>query len=193
MDITLKCYCGLVEGVLFNADKNSGTRAVCCCDDCQAFAEHLTTDTEILDEFGGTEIFQTSQAQVRIHKGVEHLRCLRLTSKGIRRWYTACCGTPVGNTLSAGLPFVGVLHTFVSSDVDRDAALGPVRAYVQTRHARGTPTYSHSAPGFPLGITLRIARKMLIWKLRGWHKPSVFFAPDGRTIVKPEVLTADNG
>ena len=176
-----------------NADKNSGTRAVCCCDDCQSFANFLSADTGILDEFGGSEIYQTSQAQVRIHKGLEHLRCVRLSSKGIRRWYTGCCNTPVGNTLSASLPFVGVLHTFISSRIDRDAALGPVRAYVQTRHALGTPTYPHSAEGFPIGITLRIARKMLIWKLRGWHKPSVFFGSDGQTIVKPQVLTEGSG
>jgi NAD kinase len=40
---------------------------------------------------------------------------------------------------------------------------------------------------FPLGITLRIIRKMLDWKIRGMHKPSAFFRADGTPVSTPTV------
>lgn len=65
--------------------------------------------------------------------------------------------------------------------------LGPVRAYVQTQYATGSPDYPHSAEKYPLGITLRIMRKMLVWKIRGMNKPSVFFTDDGKPVSSPTV------
>ena len=189
MDIKLKCSCGAVQGTAVNITPSSGNRVICCCDDCQKFANHLDCKTPILDEFGGTDLFQTSQSQVRIESGAEHLRCLRLTSKGLFRWYTGCCNTPVGNTFSASMPFIGIFQNFIDLGDERDTVLGPVRAYVQTQHALGTPTYPSSAKKFPIGITLRIMRKMLLWKLKGMNKPSVFFTDNGEPTVKPTVLT----
>ena len=109
---------------------------------------------------------------------------MRLTKKGMLRWYTSCCNTPVGNTMSAKMPFVGVIHTFIN-EPNRDEVLGPVRAFVQTQSARGVPDYPKHASKFPLGITARIIRKMIVWKLQGKQKPSVFFGDDGRPVVKP--------
>lgn len=180
--------CGAVEGVAVGVTPQSGNRVVCCCDDCQRFAEHLNGESDILDEFGGTDIYQTSQSQVTVNSGAEHLRCVRLSEKGLTRWYTDCCKTPIGNTLSAKVPFVGGIHSFMDIDQGRDETLGPVRAYVQIQHARGEPTYPHGAEKFPLGITLRIVRKMLMWKLRGMSKPSAFYDESGKAQSKPTVL-----
>lgn len=182
--INLTCGCGAVTGCAANVTPSSGSRVVCCCSDCQDFAAHIGRESDTLDTFGGTEIFQMSQSQVTIDQGHDKLQSMRLSKKGLLRWYTSCCNTPVGNTMSAGMPFVGVIHTFMDIP-DRDAALGPVRAYVQTQHAKGEPDYPHHSPKFPLGITLRIMRKMLAWKIQGKHKPSVFFGDDGRPVVKP--------
>jgi len=186
----LSCECGKVTGEIVNANANSGIRVVCCCDDCQTFANHLNKTDQTLDEFGGTEIYQTSQSQVVIHTGLDQLQCLRLKPKGLLRWYTGCCNTPVANTVSAGMPFAGMINTFWHKDNNPDADIGPVRAYVQTQHATGTPTYPKASAKFPLGITLHIMRKMLGWKVRGMSKPSVFFK-DGRPAVKP-VLVFEN-
>ena len=41
-------------------------------------------------------------------QGQDRIVGLRLTTKGLFRWYTRCCHTPVGNTVSASIPFVGV-------------------------------------------------------------------------------------
>lgn len=188
MNIRLKCSCGAVAGVAVNITPDTGNRAVCCCDDCQAFAKHLGRDDDILDEFGGTDIYQTSQSQVAIDTGAEYLRCVRLTSKGLLRWYADCCKTPIGNTISAGMPLIGLIHNFMHIEGDRGSVLGPVRAFVQTKHAHGKPTYPHSAEKFPLGIALRIIGKMLLWKLRGMHRPSAFFDEHGNPVVKATVL-----
>ena len=182
--ISLKCQCGQVTGQATNITPSSGTRVVCCCSDCQAFTTFLEREAETLDEFGGTEVFQMSQSQLSIQQGHDKLQSMRLTKKGLLRWYTSCCNTPVGNTMNAKMPFVGVIHTFID-EPNRDSVLGPVRAFVQTQHARGVPDYPKHAPKFPLGITARIIRKMIVWKLQGKQKPSVFFDDEGRPVVKP--------
>ncbi|WP_299079335.1 DUF6151 family protein [uncultured Paraglaciecola sp.] len=172
MNVNLSCRCKAVQGVALNLTPKNGNRLVCCCDDCQAFANYLNQEGDILDEFGGTEIFQTSQSQVRIDSGAEHLRCLRLKPKGLNRWYSHCCNTPVANTMGAKSPFVGLIHSFINIEGERHNTLGAIRTYVQTQHAHGTPTYPHKADKFPLGITLRMIRMMLMWKLKGMHQPS---------------------
>ena len=184
--VFLECRCGRVKGTATNITPSSGNRVVCCCEDCQQFAHKLESADVVLDQYGGTEIFQTSQSQISIHEGADQLRSMRLSAKGLLRWYTGCCNTPVGNSINASMPFVGVLVVFMK-DVQRDYVLGPVRAYVQTQYAKGNPDYPHSAEKYPLGITLRIIRKMLVWKLRGMHKPSVFFNSDGTPVSKPVI------
>lgn len=187
-DIPLKCTCGLVRGKALNITPANGIRVVCCCNDCQSFASYLNRSEDILDEFGGTDIAQTSQSQIKIEQGAEHLRCMKLSKKGLTRWYTDCCKTPVGNTMSGSLPFVGVIHNFMDDEGSRDTNLGLVQAYVQNRHALKPPTHERSAEKFPIGVTLKIIRKMAVWKLRAMHKPSPFFNEDGRAISRPTVL-----
>ena len=188
MDVQLKCSCGAVQGLALNITPQSGNRVVCCCDDCQKFAAELKREADILDEFGGTEVYQTSQLQVKIETGSEHLRCLRLTPKGLFRWYTGCCNTPIGNTLNARFPLIGLVHNFMDIENGRDNTLGAVRAYVQIQHAKGEPTYPNPAQKFPIGITLRIIRKIVAWKIRGMSKPSAFFTEGGRPVVKPTIV-----
>lgn len=185
--VSLKCHCGEVKGSATDVSPKSGIRVICCCSDCQAFANHLSCESQVLDEFGGTEIFQVSQSQVTIKRGHDKLRCLRLTDKGLLRWYTSCCNTPVGNTINAKLPFVGIIHSFIN-EKKMDQVLGDVRSAVQTQHARGEPTYPKQHKKFPLGLTAQIARKMALWKLHGMQKPSVFFGDDDRPVVKPIIV-----
>lgn len=185
--LSLKCQCGEVQGTAIDVTPSSGSRVVCCCCDCQAFATHLSRDEDTLDEFGGTEIFQISQSQLRIQHGLDKLQSMRLSEKGLTRWYAKCCNTPIANTMNANMPFVGVIHTFID-EPDRDDVLGPVRAYVQTQYAKGVPDYPKHSAKFPLGITLRIIRKIMLWKLAGKQKPSVFYGNDGRTVVRTIVL-----
>ena len=188
MNVKLSCTCGAVQGRALDLTPNNGNRIVCCCDDCQAFANHLTGEVDVLDEFGGTEIFQTTQSQVKIDKGAEHLCCIRLRPKGLNRWYTHCCQTPVANTMGATMPFAGLIHNFINLNDERDKILGPIRGFVQTQHALGEPTYPQPAKKFPLGLTLRMIRKMLMWKLKGKQSPSAFFDENGNAITKINTL-----
>lgn len=188
-DISLKCTCGAVRGVAKNITQTNGIRIVCCCDDCQSFAHYLERADDILDEFGGTDISQTSQSQIEIEQGAEHLRCVKLKKKGLVRWYTECCKTPIGNTMNGSMPFIGVIHSFMDDEGRRDNNLGAVQAYVMNKHALKPPTHKNSAEKFPLGITLKVIKKMAVWKLRGMHKPSPFFSEDGRAVSKPSKLS----
>lgn len=187
--VPLKCDCGQVQGTAHDISASDGTRVVCCCDDCQAFAQHLHHEAKTLDEFGGTDIFQTTQAQVTIEQGQDKLQCLRLTEKGALRWYTTCCNTPVANTANAKIPFVGIIHSFMDVD-NRDELLGPVRAHVQVQHAIGTPNYPNASQKFPLGVVGRMIRKQIIGKIKGKQSPTVFFGDDARPRVKPLIVNA---
>ncbi len=187
VDIALKCSCGNVRGTATHITPNVGTHLVCCCDDCQAFARFLGREDEILDEYGGTEIFQLPPSQVSFSDGAEQLRCMRLTRKGVYRWYTECCKTPVGNTGPARIPFLGLIRNIMDDDTP-DTHLGPIRGYLQVKHARHPPPFKNAHPGFPLSVTLRAIFKMLLWKVAGKGKPSAFFDADGKAVSKPHIL-----
>ncbi len=185
--IPLRCRCGAVTG--HGDTAGGGFHSVCYCDDCQAFA-HAIGRADILDAWGGSELWQAPPSQIRITKGVDQLRCLRLSDKGMLRFYTACCSTPVGNTMSsAKVPFVGVSTAFVAlSPAERNAALGPEEC-VQGRFARpGVPAGVHRSA--PPGLILRVVWFLLRGFLAGRARPSAFFGPTGTPVVVPRILTA---
>lgn len=192
IDITLKCRCGTVEGLLKNITPGCGTRIVCYCDDCQAFAGRLGRD-DTLDEYGGTDIFQIAPARVEISRGADQLRCLRLKPKGLLRWYTACCKTPVGNTVSGRLAFVGLIHSFMDHGDAPDRNLGPVLGYIQARFADQPPPSERFHRRIPLQILWKSAAKILSWQLRGWQRPSPFFTAGGTPVSPPYIVEEDGG
>src|SRR5215204_4669214 len=99
----LRCRCGEVHGSVTNAAPGAVNRVVCYCDDCQAFLHHLGC-AELLDASGGTDIVQVAPAALAFDRGAERIAGLRLTPKGLYRWYADCCKTPLGNTLTPALP-----------------------------------------------------------------------------------------
>ena len=188
--ISLKCDCGTVQGTAVNITPKSGNRVACCCSDCQAFADYLDRRPQTLDQHGGTEIYQTSQSQVKIHAGLDQVKSMKLSPKGLLRWYASCCYTPIGNTMSSGLPFMGIIHTFTDIQ-DRDKTLGPVRAYCQTQHAIGTVTHPKAHKKFPLGITGRILRQLITWKVQGKNTPSAFYDAEGKPVSEPVIAARE--
>ncbi len=187
--IALKCECGAVQGRALNITPQSGNRVACCCSDCQAFVDYLGRRAVVLDAHGGTEIYQTSQSQVKIDTGHDHVKSLKLSPKGLVRWYADCCNTPIANTMSAGLPFMGVFHSFTDIE-DRKKTLGPIRAYCQIQDAIGTVTHPKAHKKFPLGITGRILRQIVTWKIQGKNTPSPFYDEDGKPVSEPDILNA---
>ena len=194
-DVSLRCTCGIVRGVARGVSGSSGNRVICYCDDCQSFAHFLARADEILDTHGGSDIFQMAPARIEISAGSDRLACMRLTPKGLLRWYSDCCQTPVGNTTpSSQLPFVGLLHSFMDLDAstgERDAVVGPVRDRVQGRFARGDRSTLDANDKFNPATLFRILPMLLIARLRGLHTPSPFFDSEtGETSVTPVVLGA---
>ena len=191
-DLAVRCFCGTVRGILIGASPKIGNRAVCYCDDCQAFANFLSTDCGILDEHGGTDIFQTSPAYLEFTRGLEHIDCLRLTPKGTFRWYTDCCRTPIGNTWPTGkVPFVGLIHSCLEpEDRSLDEVLGPVRYHVMAKYANGDMTGIDAYEKFPLHQIFPFMWNLLRWRIRGDHKRSPFFdAETGEPVVTPQVIS----
>ena len=193
-DVTLRCRCGRVSGVARALSGRSGNRVVCYCDDCQAYARWLGVEG-LLDAHGGTDVFQMVPAQLAIERGAEELRCMRLSPKGILRWYADCCRTPIGNTLaSPRVPFVGVVHAFMDHAADgrtRDEALGPPLAPIFGEFAApGAPASVRQ--GFSRWLYLRSSWLVLSAWLRGAARPSPFFDPKtGAPVREPRVLTSE--
>lgn len=154
----------------------SGCRVVCYCPDCQAFARFLARPG-ITDEWGGTDIFQMAPSRVRITAGAQALSCVRLSAKGMYRWYCGDCKTPVGNNNGPRVPFVGLIHTFMDHRADgraRDDVLGKPIGYTRTRFAVGTlPAPIRDSSSLRLiGRSVKLLGK---WWLTGAGSPSPFF------------------
>lgn len=164
------CRCGQVTGRAEGVSPSNTNRAVCYCVDCQAFAHELGR-AELLDAQGGSDIIQLAPAALTIERGGEQVACLRLSPKGLYRFYARCCDTPLGNVLNTAVPFVGIeRHTF-SGDVD--AAFGPVRFSIKSECATG-PVSKPSALRMATELA-RVAGLLLGWKLGGRSFPHPFF------------------
>lgn len=191
-DVPLKCKCGKVKGEALAVSPSGGNHGRCTCIDCRAFIRFLKRDDLLADD-GGTELFQFTPCQVRITSGNELLRCVRLSEKGMIRWYTDCCQTPVGNTMAwPKLPFVGMpipFLDFASLGKRPDDVLGPI-TMTGFEHQATRPVPRVSA------ITkVKVIGKMF-WILgagflMGKAQPSPFFKADGTTPVPPKVLTKE--
>ena len=195
-DVSLQCSCGAVRGLARGVSGQIGNRILCFCADCQLFGHYLKRADEVLDAHGGTDIFQMSPARIEISAGADQLRCMRLTGKGMHRWYVDCCKTPVGNTMaSRQIPFVGLIHSFMDHGADgrsRDDALGPVRARIHGRHATGSRSTLEAHDSLPTWLPFRLLSMSFMARLRGEHEPSPFFdSKTGATTATPLVLTQD--
>jgi hypothetical protein len=135
-----------VVGVVTNASQRTANRVVCYCDDCQAFAHQLGR-ADLLNANGGSDIVQVAPASLTFVKGQDRIAGVRLTPKGLFRYHTTCCNTPIGNTLSPAIPFVGILAQ--AFDTERQHA----------DHVFGTPVgaiFGKCAIGEPPGRLHRI-------------------------------------
>lgn len=174
IDVPLRCTCGALTGVARGVSATSGVRLVCHCDDCQSFAHWLGRPSDILDEFGGTDVFQISPAQVTFHNGTEHLALMRLSPRGLPRWYASCCNTPVCNTMaSPRAAFASLIQPIMQHEGERNAEIGPIRGRVNAAYAQGSPPDADAR--IRPGTLLRSLGRLAWASLRGEHSPSPFF------------------
>jgi hypothetical protein len=192
-DVELECACGKLRGRALSVSPSVGTRVVCYCNDCQAFARFLGSP-DILDERGGTDLFQMAPSRVQLTGSADTLGCVRLSKKGMYRWYCIECKTPLGNTLGPSVPFVGMIHSFMRVDRSgrsRDAVLGPPVARVNTEAATpGEPI--PSSAWATLRAILRSVRLLAGWWLTRSGFPSPFFDPATKAPrVVPRILSVE--
>ena len=105
--LSFACACGTIAGTIHPATPNQGDHVVCHCTDCQALPAFLGATERILDDAGGTALYQSRCARLEFARGSERLACLHLTDKPTLRWYAMCCDTPMFNTYATGrIPYV---------------------------------------------------------------------------------------
>jgi hypothetical protein len=179
----LRCRCGEVRGWVVDASPRTVNRVVCYCDDCQAFA-HRIGRADLLDPHGGSDIVQLAPASLTFVRGQDRIVGLRLTPKGLFRWYTSCCHTPVGNTLSPAIPFVGIVVQGFDGGAQRaDDVFGRPIGAIMGKFAIGDPPADSKRMNF--WLMLRAIRMVLGWRLRGRAWPHPFFRRDTRAPIYP--------
>ncbi len=184
----IRCRCGKLQAAV--ARPELGTRGICYCRDCQAFAHFLGLPEGMLDSMGGTDIVAVRPRDVSFVRGVEYLACVSLTEKGMLRWYSSCCRTPIGNTpRDIRRSHLGLIHTALEGGSrDLSASFGPVRMRVNRQSARGQP---EATPGVLFARAVVRHLGSLLWsRVGGKYKINPFFnATAGTPRVAPRVLT----
>jgi len=186
MQHPLQCRCGTIKGWV--SDTHSANRVVCYCRDCQAFARFLGQESETLDAQGGSDIVQTLPKNVTFTQGTDALACMRLTDKGMVRWYAGCCKTPIGNTLeNYKISFIGLLHNCLeTTGQPLQNSFGAVRTYANPQGALGEVKPKPTG----MGVTIRwFVRTILKARVTGDYRRTPFFK-DGKPIATPYVISS---
>ncbi|KFC63071.1 DUF6151 family protein [Massilia sp. LC238] len=187
MRLALRCRCGKLRGQV--DARRVAARAVCYCKDCQAYGRFLAPP--VLDPLGGTEVAATLPAAVRFDEGLEHLACMSLSPKGLYRWYTGCCRTPIGNTpRDPRTSYLGLVRACLDApDEELDRQLGALRCRVETRSAKG-PVQS-SALGTAWAVC-KIGTMLMKARLGGGYRENPFFrAGTSEPLKPPQVLSLE--
>lgn len=182
----IQCKCGDLRGHI--AGSGTCSRVVCYCSDCQAFAKYLGRSNDVLDAHGGTEIVQLAQPRVAFSQGKEHLAAVRLSERGLVRWYAACCKTPIGNTLpNPKVSFIGLIHSSLDHSM-MEEDFGRNVAMVSVDSATGAPKPEQKGL---FGTIMRLLWIVLSMRIGAKYRNSQLFNEFGEPIVSPEVLAAE--
>ena len=179
--IEVRCRCGEVRGVVSDPSPRTVNRVICYCDDCQAFVHHLGRP-DMLDEKGGSDIVQVAPARLRFTAGEDRIAGLRLSPKGLHRWHTTCCNTPIGNTLGASVPFVGLPAPIFDSS-RRDDVIGAPTGALLGKFAIGEPPAGSTSTNLPL--LFRVIARIFGWKFSGKTWPHPLFSRETRAPIHP--------
>jgi hypothetical protein len=184
-DIPIRCKCGRVRGIARGVGPRTVNRSVCYCHDCRGFLHWLERD-DLVDARGGTEIIQLARSRLEIEEGTDQIQCVRLSPKGLHRWYAQCCKTPLANTVPL-IPFAGVARgLFDLSATSDESTLG---RRVMSAHVGAAVGGSPPGTGLTLRDALRLTRLLATWAVRRLGHPTPFFDRKNRPVVTPYVLT----
>ena len=171
--LTWNCACGKVRATM----PAEGNRIVCYCESCRAFVERLGA-TDLLDEWGGSDLLQTMPHKVTFETGLENLSYMKITDKGPLRWYAACCNTPIANTLpTRAFPFASFqTHQFTPED-----ALPPLKGHVNLSGATGRVDNVQKVS--MLSLIASILGGAAVTYLTGKRRKNPFFNSAGQPIA----------
>ena len=180
----IQCKCGTVRGQLEGTGVSS--RIICYCTDCRAYIRFLDQAADVLDGQGGTEIVQVEQPRLRFSQGADHLEAVRLSDKGMVRWYASCCKTPICNTMvDPKISFAGLIHTCLdSAQMDRD--FGASVAILNTDTALGDPKPKQRGL---FGVIGRFIWIVAMTRISGRYRNSQLFNDLGSPLVTPSILS----
>lgn len=188
-NVKLECSCREVQGQLTNIDPSKAFHVHCLCSDCQSVAVYLKNEDKILDAHGGSELYQTYPAYVKITKGIDKLQTVQVKENGIYRWHTSCCKMPIANIMNSHrIPFAGVSVKFMKFDSDQEKleTLGPVIMKAFGKSARGEmPKDAYET--FPKSFMFKIMKFMFIGFIKGLSSPSPFYS-NKKPIVDAKIL-----
>ncbi|HMN53668.1 MAG TPA: DUF6151 family protein [Sphingopyxis sp.] len=186
-DLPFACECGAVSGTLtIDAE---GDHVICHCTDCQNLAHYLG-HARVLDPAGGTALYQTRCARMRLASGRDRLACVHLTDKPTLRWYAGCCRTPLFNTVGTGkLPFITV-QLAACDAAARERLLGAPRGHLFTQDAIGDA--SNLRKMSRVALMGRFAVRAIRDILSGDRRRAALFDPKTLApIAVPHRLTAE--
>lgn len=179
--LAFSCGCGALRGEISPAGLRHGTHVECFCADCRANElAHRQPDPAP----GPVGLFQMAAHHIKITAGQEHLALLRLSPKGLLRWYADCCGTPMFNTLAKpALSFAAIR----SPRLTDPARLGPVRGRgFVPRPGGGKPKMEGMAP-----VLWGLASRALAARLNGKWRANPFFDDSGAPIAPARILSRE--
>lgn len=181
-----RCRCGEFKAQISGEGKSS--HVVCYCRDCQAFAHFLGRETAILNPQGGSSIVQIAHHRIKIEQGAAQLAIMRLSPKGLFRWYSRCCHTALGNSLadSRGC-FLGMISD--SLEPALVAEFGPPIAALATASAICDSSQQRPAEYGLYKVLWNFAGLVLHSRISGAYQQSQLFDSAIVGQIVPKVLT----
>ncbi|MFS4580217.1 DUF6151 family protein [Phaeobacter sp. C3_T13_0] len=179
--LNFACDCGQIRGELSQDAQKAGTRIVCFCPDCRANEiYHKQPDPAP----GPVDLFQVNPDGLKFHQGQGLLRVMRLSPKGLHRWYAGCCGTPMANTLAKPtLPFAGMRSDRFA---DKDA-LGKIRTRAFVKKTGKQPRTEGA-----IRMVISLLSRMISARLSGrWKETPFFNVENGTPTSTPMVISKE--
>ncbi len=176
--LAFQCSCGTLRGTLSQEAARAGTRLACFCADCRAAQLYLGQPDPAQN---GVQLLQTSPEAITLTAGHDQLRLLRLSPKGLMRWYAGCCNSPVANTLaSPRLPFVGIQV----ANFDTPAVFGKTRVQAFMPQPAGKPPRTKGAIGMVISMFRRMGASLLSGK---WRDTPFFDCTTGDPVCQAKI------